>query len=160
MNDEAESHCAEGQTVDAALRLGDQLLEQGDIDRAQAAFEQVEAAGDVRGSLKLAILMERHRENREAAEAAWRRELTKPEMSMAQRTWAGCSGIRGTGIQIRERRDSNPHLRTDGLDDLEFEFAPPAAGVVGSIRYPGAHGIGRPQEMTPISTERSMSFSA
>lgn len=101
MNDEAESHCAEGQTVDAALRLGDQLLEQGDIDRAQAAFEQVEAAGDVRGSLKLAILMERHRANREAAEAAWRRELTKPEMSMAQRTWAGCSGIRGTGIQIR-----------------------------------------------------------
>jgi tetratricopeptide (TPR) repeat protein len=73
MNDEAESHFAKGQTVEAALRLGDQLLEQGDIDGAQAAFEQVEAAGDVRGSLKLAILMERHRENREAAEAAWRR---------------------------------------------------------------------------------------
>jgi tetratricopeptide (TPR) repeat protein len=55
------------------LELGDQLLGQGDVDAAQAAYERAEAEGDIEGALKLAALMEDHREDRNAAEAAWRR---------------------------------------------------------------------------------------
>lgn len=64
---------AEQGDMDAALNLGNLLLLRSDIDGAQRAYEQVEAASDVRGTLKLAALMEDHREDREAAEAAWRR---------------------------------------------------------------------------------------
>jgi tetratricopeptide (TPR) repeat protein len=74
MTNESEPHrTVEDRTADADLSLGDQLREQGDLDGAEAAFERVEATGDVRGSLKLAILLELHREDREAAETAWRR---------------------------------------------------------------------------------------
>ncbi len=70
---EPQSDAAETGDLDALLDLGDQLLQQGDIDGAQGAYARVEDAGDVRGSLKLAALFEDHREDHEAAEAAWRR---------------------------------------------------------------------------------------
>jgi len=67
------SSAADVEDLQAALDLGDRLIQQEDIDGAQAAYERVEKTGDVRGSLKLAALMEDHRKDREAAKAAWRR---------------------------------------------------------------------------------------
>jgi tetratricopeptide (TPR) repeat protein len=58
--------------LDAALELGEILLRHGDVDMAQNAFEWVQSKGNVRGSLKLAALMEDHRRDLAGAEAAWR----------------------------------------------------------------------------------------
>ena len=57
-----------GQTK-RALDLGDRMLEQGDIDGAQAAYERAEAEGSVHATLRLAALME----DLDGTEAAWRR---------------------------------------------------------------------------------------
>lgn len=64
---------AEDVELKALLDRGDRLRDQGDLDGAQAAYEEVEEGGDVRGCLKLAGLLEDDREDFAAAEAAWRR---------------------------------------------------------------------------------------
>jgi len=63
---------APGSPSSSALQHGEQCLSGGDVDGARAAFEQAQAEGDVRGSLKLAALLEDHRKDLSAAEAAWR----------------------------------------------------------------------------------------
>lgn len=73
-DESAPQGSAETGEVDVLLERGDQLLFQAkDLDGAQAAYEEVEEAGDVRGALKVAMLMEDYREDPAAAEAAWRR---------------------------------------------------------------------------------------
>jgi tetratricopeptide (TPR) repeat protein len=60
-------------TADVEIARGDELARELDIDGALAAFERAEALGDVRGSLRVAALMEDHRADPASAEAAWRR---------------------------------------------------------------------------------------
>jgi len=64
---------AEDAELEALLDRGKQLRDEGDLDGAQAAYEEVEQGGDVRGCLQLAGLLEDDREDFAAAEAAWRR---------------------------------------------------------------------------------------
>ena len=59
--------------TDAAVKLGEILHGRGDLDMAQNAYEWAESKGNVEAGLKLAALMEDHRKDLVAAEAAWRR---------------------------------------------------------------------------------------
>jgi tetratricopeptide (TPR) repeat protein len=70
---EAQPPPVEDAETEALLDRGDQLRGEGDLDGAEAAYEEAEEAGDVRGCLKLAGLLEDDREDFAAAEAAWRR---------------------------------------------------------------------------------------
>jgi tetratricopeptide (TPR) repeat protein len=73
--DESELRkAAEGGDPDALIALGDHLLySSGDLDGAEAAYEQLERTGDIRGALKLGALLEDFRKDQPAAAAAWRR---------------------------------------------------------------------------------------
>jgi len=65
---------AENGDPEALLALGDHLLfTSGDLDGAEAAYEQLERSGDIRGALKLGALLEDFRKDQSAAAAAWRR---------------------------------------------------------------------------------------
>jgi tetratricopeptide (TPR) repeat protein len=66
-------NAAQGGDPDALLELGDHLHAKGELDEAEAIYEQVERGGDIRGALRLGALLEDNRNDQEAAAAAWRR---------------------------------------------------------------------------------------